>query len=100
MTEMMQAALPLPWNRSGAATRYPSPASQSAWFRRSWFIPRASWMTTTPDHGPSLDGVDTYSGSCPLGILIIEPGTHTASQGRRLKEKADDPLRSEEHTSE
>jgi hypothetical protein len=42
MTEIMQATLPLPEKRSGATARYPSPASQSAWLRRSWLIPIAS----------------------------------------------------------
>jgi menaquinone-dependent protoporphyrinogen IX oxidase len=30
-----------------------------AWWRRSWLIPAKSWMTTTPGHGPSPDGVVT-----------------------------------------
>ena len=45
-------------------------------------------MTTTPGHGPSPDGVDTYTGRSPLATLIMEPGTHTSSQGRVLEEKA------------
>jgi len=36
-------------------------------------------MTTTPGHGPFPDGVAKYMGSCPLGMLIIEALTHTAS---------------------
>ena len=44
-------------------------------------------MTTTPGHGPSPDGVDTYTGSSPLGTLIIEPCTHTSSQCRVREEK-------------
>jgi len=56
MIEIMQAAVPRPWNRSGATARYPAPASQPAWFLRSWLIPSASWMTTTPGHGPGPSG--------------------------------------------
>lgn len=48
-----------PREQIGATARYPSPASQSAWFFRSWLIPTTSWITTTPGQGPSRGGVAT-----------------------------------------
>src|SRR6266511_2582162 len=63
--ERRQVILPPQKNRSGAAARYPSPASQSAWLRRSWLMPRASWITMTPGHGPSPNGLTTYAGITP-----------------------------------
>lgn len=56
MIEIMHRTVPRSWNKSGATARKPSDASQSAWLRRSWVMPRRSWMTTTPGHGPSPSG--------------------------------------------
>jgi hypothetical protein len=58
-------------NRSGATARYPSLASQSAWLRRSWLMPKASWITTTPGHGPLPDGGARWAGSSPRGEWIF-----------------------------
>jgi hypothetical protein len=45
------------WYRSGATAMNPSPASQSAWARRSWLIPVKSCTTTTPGgHGGGVLG--------------------------------------------
>ena len=59
-------------NRSGAAVRKPSLASQSAWLRTSWPMPNASWMRTTPGHGCVLAGVARYTGRSPWppGIVV------------------------------
>jgi hypothetical protein len=42
---------------TGATARNPSLASQSAWPLVSRLRPSASWMTTTPGHGPAPAGV-------------------------------------------
>src|SRR6476661_2533711 len=59
------------WNRSGATARNPSPASQSAWRRRSGVMPMASLTTSTPGHGPGPDGAASQAGSAPSGVVML-----------------------------
>ena len=64
---------------------YPAPASQSAWLRRSWVIPRRSWMTTTAGHGPVPEGTARYAGSSPCdeGMVRSANGFQTELSSRQ-----------------